>query len=84
MFTAITGYRVIAGMHGKDTFILSSDVEAYLRAQNIIDGGLQSKKSLIAIQEYFNALQKETGYNLTQLSRLIAFSSGDNYIQVEE
>jgi 3-methyladenine DNA glycosylase Tag len=68
---------------GKDTFILSSDVEAYLRAQQIIDGGLQSKKSLSAIQIYFNALQKESGYSLTQLSRLIAFASGDNYVQVE-
>jgi 3-methyladenine DNA glycosylase Tag len=67
---------------GKDTFILSSDVEAYLRAQQIIDGGLQSKKSLTAIQAYFNKLQSESGYSLTQLSRLIAFASGDNYVQV--
>ena len=67
---------------GKDTFILSSDVEAYLRAQKIIDGGLQSKKSLTAIQAYFNQLQQESGYSLTQLSRLIALSSGDNYVQV--
>jgi len=67
---------------GKDTFILSSDVEAYLRAQKIIDGGLQSKKSLTAIQTYFNQLQQESGYTLTQLSRLIAFSSGDNYVQI--
>jgi len=67
---------------GKDTFILSSDVEAYLRAQKIIDGGLQSKKSLTAIQAYFNQLQQESGYSLTQLSRLIALSSGDNYVQM--
>jgi len=69
---------------GKDTFILSSDVEAYLRTQKIIDGGLQSKKSLTAIQNYFNELQNESGYSLTQLSRLIAFASGDNYVQVSE
>lgn len=69
---------------GKDTFILSSDVEAYLRAQQVIDGGLQSKKSLTAIQVYFNKLQNESGYSLTQLSRLIAFASGDNYVQIEE
>jgi len=68
---------------GKDTFILSSDVEAYLRAQQVIDGGIQSKKSLTAIQEYFNNLQKESDYSLTQLSRLIAFSCGDNYVQVD-
>ncbi|MFQ3266067.1 MAG: 3-methyladenine DNA glycosylase Tag, partial [Colwellia sp.] len=69
---------------GKDTFILSSDVEAYLRAQQIIDGGLQSKKSLTAIQAHFNKLKNESGYSLTQLSRLIAFSCGDNYVQVAE
>lgn len=69
---------------GKDTFILSSDVEGYLRAQKVIDGGLQSKKSLTAIQTYFNQLQQESGYNLTQLSRLIAFASGDNYVHVEQ
>jgi len=68
---------------GKDTFILSSDVEAYLRVQNVIDGGLQSKKSLTAIQNHFNELQQQSGYSLTQLSRLIAFASGDNYVQVE-
>ncbi|KGJ94690.1 DNA-3-methyladenine glycosylase I [Colwellia psychrerythraea] len=68
---------------GKDTFILSSDVEAYLRTQQVIDGGLQSKKSLTAIQAYFNKLQRESGYSLTQLSRLIAFASGDNYVQIE-
>ncbi|GAA0818026.1 DNA-3-methyladenine glycosylase I [Colwellia asteriadis] len=68
---------------GKDTFILSSDVEAYLRAQQIIDGGLQSKKSLNAIQAFFNDLQQKSGYTLTQLSRLIAFASGDNYMQVD-
>ena len=68
---------------GKDTFILSSDVEAYLRAQKIIDGGLQSKKSLTAIQNFFNQLQQETDYTLMQLSRLIAFAGGDNHIQLE-
>ena len=65
---------------GKDTFILSTDVEGYLRAHEIIDGGLQSKKSLVSIQAYFNDLQKQSGYSLTQLSRLIAFSCGDNYV----
>lgn len=69
---------------GKDTFILSSDVESYLRAQKIIDGGLHSKKSLSAIQEHFNKLQAQTGYSLMQLSRLIAFAGGDNVVQLEQ
>ncbi len=71
-------------MLGKDTFILSSDVEAYLRAQKIIDGGLHTKASLKAAQNYFNQLKQETGYSLAQLSRLIAFAGGDNYVQLEE
>jgi len=69
---------------GKDTFILSSDVEAYLRAQKIIDGGLHSKRSLEAIQNYFNQLHADTGYSYAQLSRLIAFANGDNYVQLDE
>ncbi len=67
---------------GKDTFILSSDVEMYFRAHNIIDGGLHSKKSFVAIQHHFNEWQQQTGYSLAQLSRLIAFAHGDNHIQV--
>jgi len=67
---------------GKDTFILSSDVEYYLRAQEVIDGGLHTKKSLTAIQAHFNKLSAESSYNLTQLSRLMAFSCGDNYVQI--
>jgi 3-methyladenine DNA glycosylase Tag len=68
---------------GKDTFILSRDVEAYFRANKIIDGGIQSKKSLVAIQKSFNQWQSESGMSLCQLSRLVAFATGDNNIQAE-
>jgi len=67
---------------GKDTFILSRDIEAHLRANDIITGGLQSKRSLAAIQHYFNELQQHSGRSLQQLSQLIAFSVGDNYVGV--
>ncbi|WP_407333217.1 DNA-3-methyladenine glycosylase I [Enterovibrio sp. 27052020O] len=63
---------------GKDTFILSGDVEAYLRAQNIIDGGRDTRKSLQATQSAFNAWQEESGRPLCQISQIIAFSVGDN------
>lgn len=68
---------------GKDTFILSRDVEAYFRSHDIISGGIQSKASLNAIQQTFNQWQKECNLSLSQLSRLIAFATGDNSIQVE-
>ena len=64
---------------GKDTFLLTRDIEAYFRAHHIIDGGIQSKKSLLAIQTSFNQWQQECDLSLSQLSRLIAFATGDNH-----
>jgi 3-methyladenine DNA glycosylase Tag len=69
---------------GKDTFLLTRDIEAYFRANKIIDGGLQSKKSLAAIQNCFNQWQSECDLSLTQLSRLVAFATGDNHIHAEQ
>jgi 3-methyladenine DNA glycosylase Tag len=69
---------------GKDTFLLSRDVEAYFRANNIINGGLQTKSSLLAIQNCFNAWQQESDLSLSQLSRLIAYATGDNHIHIED
>lgn len=66
---------------GKDTFILSSDIESYLRAHSIIEGGLYSKRSLDAIQNAFNHWKAESGRSLTELSRIIAFGVGDNTVQ---
>ncbi|CZF85008.1 3-methyl-adenine DNA glycosylase I [Grimontia celer] len=65
-------------MMGKDTFILSGDVEGYLRAHKIIDGGRDTRKSLHAAQEAFNQWQEESGRPLCQISQIIAFSVGDN------
>ena len=69
---------------GKDTFILSRDVEAYFRAHDIISGGIQTKSSLSAIQNSFNTWQQQCDLSLGQLSRLIAYATGDNYVHVEE
>ena len=74
-----TGPYALRAM-GKDTFILSRDVEAYLRSHQIIDGGLHTKKSLHAMQKFFNSLATESGWSLTELSQLIAYSVGDNYV----
>ena len=68
---------------GKDTFLLTRDIEAYFRAHHIIDGGIQSKKSLLAIQQSFNQWQTECDLSLSQLSRLVAFATGDNHIHAE-
>ncbi len=65
---------------GKDTFLLSRDVESYLRVHKIIDGGLQSKKSLAAIQAFFNEMQKQSGLSLQEISQTISYSVGDNRV----
>ena len=72
-----TGPYALRAM-GKDTFLLSRDVEAYLRAQDIIDGGLQSKKSLTAAQNFFNEMQQQSGLSLQQISKIVSFGTGDN------
>lgn len=68
---------------GKDTFLLTHDVEGYFRAHDIITGGIQTKSSLNAIQASFNAWQAESGLSLSQLSRLVAYASGDNSVQAD-
>ncbi|WP_372762074.1 DNA-3-methyladenine glycosylase I [Pseudoalteromonas sp.] len=67
---------------GKDTFLLSRDVESYLRAHKIIDGGLHTKKSLTAAQAFFNQLQQQSGLSMQELSLIIAYSVGDNRVGI--
>jgi len=69
---------------GKDTFLISRDVEAYFRAHDIVTGGIQTKSSLNAIQASFNDWQQQCDLSLSQLSRLIAYATGDNHMHVEE
>ncbi|WP_440056167.1 DNA-3-methyladenine glycosylase I [Pseudoalteromonas sp. T1lg65] len=65
-------------MMGKDTFLLSKDVETVLRSEEIIEGGLQSKKSLTAAQHFFNELQQQSGLSLQELSQIVSMSVGEN------
>lgn len=69
---------------GKDTFLLSRDVESYFRNHELITGGLTSKTSLNAIQHCFNEWREQSGYSLKKISRLIALSTGDNHFHVEQ
>ncbi len=69
---------------GKDTFILSTDVEAYLRATNIFDGGINSKRSLNQIQQQFNLWHKQSGRSLTHISQIIALSVGENSVGMQQ
>lgn len=63
---------------GVDTFLFSQDVEDYLRKNDIIDGGLTSKKTLTAANEAFMQWHQESGRTLQEISTILAFSWGTN------
>ena len=75
---------IVLSLFRKDTFLLSRDVESYLRAHKIIDGGLQTKKSLTAAQAFFNEMQKQSGLSLQELSLIVAYSVGDNRVGISQ
>ncbi|EWH09092.1 methyladenine glycosylase [Catenovulum agarivorans DS-2] len=69
---------------GIDTFLLTQDVEAYFRANKLIEGGATSKRSLQQIQQGFNEWRDETGLSYQALSQILAMSVGDNRIAIAE
>lgn len=77
-----TGPYALRAM-GKETFLLTRDIEGYFRSHDLISGGLQTKSSLAKIQQCFNVWQAESDLSLNQLSRLVAYATGDNTVQAE-
>ncbi|ABV34763.1 conserved hypothetical 3-methyladenine DNA glycosylase [Shewanella sediminis HAW-EB3] len=65
---------------GKDTFLLTGDVQGYLKAHNLVDFGFSSKSGLNQVQAVFNQWQQESGRSLADISRILACSVGDNRI----
>lgn len=63
---------------GVDSFLMTADVEAFLRNHAIIDSGTHSLRALKAAQDYFNDLRQESGRSLSELSRLVSLSIGRN------
>ena len=63
-------------MVGKDTFILTDDVVAALKAQGIVDKKPTAKRDLAAVQDAFNRWQDESGRPLCQISRLLSYTVG--------
>jgi 3-methyladenine DNA glycosylase Tag len=64
---------------GKDTPVLSQDVCGYFNQRDVISGGVNSKRSLSALQDAFNHFQQQSGRSLAEISQIIAYSVGDNY-----
>ena len=65
---------------GVDTFLMTVDVETFLRNHNIVDSGTHSLRALKAAQSYFNELREESGRNLSELSRLVSLGIGRNQV----
>ncbi|NRA43115.1 MAG: DNA-3-methyladenine glycosylase I [Pseudomonadales bacterium] len=63
---------------GKDSFLLTRDVELYLRHAKVIDSGLYTKRALNQTQQFFNQLQQQSGWHYQQLSQLVACCAGEN------
>jgi 3-methyladenine DNA glycosylase Tag len=66
---------------GVDTFLLTQDVEGFLRNHDIIDSGITSQRALQSAQAFFNDLREQSGRNLSELSRIVSFGFGQNRVQ---
>ena len=68
-----TGPYTLRAM-GKDTFILTKDVEGYLRLHDIIITGRDTQSAWKAAQSAFNHWHQESGRSYTAISQCIALS----------
>ena len=60
---------------GKDTFILTGDVQAALLNHKLLDSiNPNTKRDLANVQEVFNRFEQESGYPLAHISRILALS----------
>jgi hypothetical protein len=65
---------------GFDGFVTSKDVVACLIDAGLdVAEGAKSKRDLAQVQAQFNAWAKETGLPYAHLSRICAFSMGENH-----
>jgi 3-methyladenine DNA glycosylase Tag len=61
-------------MAGKDTFVLSDDVVAALKAQEIVDKTPTSLKDLALVQGAFNTWQEQSGRPLCHISMMLSYT----------
>lgn len=59
---------------GKPAFILTPDVTAALIREGVVERPPSGKKDLAAVQEAFNRWSRESGRDLTEISRVLAMS----------
>lgn len=66
---------------GKDTFLLTKDVVGYFIAQGLIHKQPNSQRDLKLIQQEFNEWQQQSGRSMSEISKILACSVGENYIE---
>ena len=63
-------------MVGKDTFLLTDDVVAALKAQGVVEKKPTAKRDLLKVQGAFNEWREQSGRPLCQISRLLSYTVG--------
>lgn len=62
-------------MVGKDTFLLTDDVVAVLKAEGVVDKMPTSQRDLKKVQAAFNVWQRQSGRSLAEISRILSFTT---------
>ena len=62
-------------MVGKDTFLLTDDVVAVLKAEGVVEKLPTAKRDLQAAQEAFNQWRQESGRSLAEISRIVSYTT---------
>lgn len=63
-------------MVGKDTFLLTDDVVAVLKAQGALNKTPTSKKDINLVQAIFNDWHQESGLPYSHISRVVSMTAG--------
>jgi len=75
-----TGARVMRAI-GKPAYILTESVVAALIREGVVADAPTSKRDRQAVRKAFNEWSRESGRDLTSLSRILAMSTGEIYSQ---
>lgn len=65
---------------GKDTFLLTRDVVAYLIGQDIVTKQPTSQRDIKSVQQAFNDWQQQSSKTLAEISAVISMSIGENIV----
>lgn len=62
-------------MVGKDTFLLTDDVVAVLKAEGVVEKTPTSQRDLNSVQAAFNQWHEESGRSMAEISRIVSFTT---------